>query len=210
MEYIDFFNTIEKYYFNEDYQSVVNLYEKYARVFRLNYSREYDFKIVEAIATSYREIGKPSNSLSFIDQQINYLSNKKSLNSDEKESLKYNLICKINILGTQGSSLKEYKMINMYFKSTRELNEQLLLGRNNIEEILYQKLLYFNKTLGHIIVFFIILAIICHLVDYQINKTLYCIYNITTLIGIIWLLINHYFRVKIKSLFIKSLRIVFD
>jgi hypothetical protein len=104
---------------------------------------------------------------------------------------------------------KEYRMINSYLKKTGELNEQLLMGKKDIEGILYKNFLKFNKILGYIVVFLILAAIVCHLIDYQINNTLYSVYNIVSIIGIVWLLVNYYFQERIKTLFVKILRFIF-
>lgn len=199
--------TIEKLYFDNKYEEVIGFWEK-NRTFYSDFKSEFYNKILEAVEHSFFEKGMLVMSLKYVNKQIKQIESMEIPKQEKEKKVNYYFLKKINRLNNMGKIVAEYKTLKEYNQKYGN-DDQFLKISNDLEIYFYLKLLKFNKYLGYFIMSLIILFIIFHFSNMSIPNNIYKVYNIFTIIGLFWILINTWFPSLIKKYFIFSLKSIF-
>lgn len=202
-----FFKTIEEYYFNNDFEAIVSLWEKNDNAIILDYSKEYDDKILEAVRVSYSEHGLLRKSLICLEKQISLLPKLNVTSSEKQERLKYYLNSKMNVLIKLKKFIKYYKTLHEYiplFGTTSDVNHA-----SDIEKLYYKRFFNINKYFIATLLILVVLDFSAKLLAYPINSKVQLLYELLTLGGLIWVLFLGFFNKKIGCWFVKLFRFFF-
>lgn len=183
------FRMIEEIYFNDKYKEVIDYWEKNKAQYPIDNKSEDDNKILEAIATSYFEVGEYDESLNYVNIQIKQLDFIEIPKYEKEKKLRYYYLNKINIYNKQNKRAVEYKTLWEYLQKYRKDTEFLEMS-DSIEEYFYKKYQAFNKYFRYVILFLIVAVILIHISDVSIPNNIYGIYNVFSIVGIAWIVFN--------------------
>ena len=208
MDYNIFFKSIEDHYFNRDYHSVIKLWKKYKYDFELDYTKEYDDKILEIIKASYDELGYKKESLKLLDKQIRLLPRLQIPAYEKEKKLQYYLNNIMSILLEENKLIKYYRLKRQYLDiwKNKEYEQQL----SDIENLFYLKFIKINKYFTYFLILLVLIHFITGVLDVQINNTVNLYYDILTGVTAVWVLFFIVFRKKIHIWFNSIFRYLFS
>ncbi|MCF6170295.1 MAG: hypothetical protein L3J66_04875 [Bacteroidales bacterium] len=207
MDYNSFFSQIEKLFFSDDYQAVVNLWEENQHHFVLDYTKEYDGEILEAIKVSYYELGFVAKSLNLINEQFRLLPKLQISLPEKDKKLNYYFNDKMSILLEMNKLISYYRMKRQYLLiwGNKEYENHL----TDIEILFYKKYVKFNNYLFFFLIVLVLLSFSANFLDYHVDKTIQMIYEILTWAGLVYVVVLKVFSKKAYGWFVKIFRRLF-
>lgn len=181
----DFFKQIQENYFSENYSIVVELWESNTKEKKIDaLIIEDKFKLNEALSVSYFEIGNYSQSLCFVNKQIQLL-NEDTNSKGYGKNIDFYYLLKAEIYRKKKDINKEYKLIMEYIKIRGENNE---LAKSKI--ILEKSLIKKTNRINAVVTYFYILIIIMYYILYygfKIKLLSSQLFLIFLIIGLLWI-----------------------
>lgn len=204
----DISKKMEELYFSDRFKEVVQVWENNKSHYHIEQNSQTDNNILEAIATSYYEIGMYERSLFYIDAQIEQLKSLELPSHEKKNKNRYYYLNKVNVYSKQNKRILEYRTIWEYLNHFGNDDTFLELS-NSLEEYFYRKFLLFNRYIGYFILGFIAIAIILPLSNIRIPSNIYKPYNVVSIIGVMWVSINLFFSKIFKGFLLNGVKYFF-
>lgn len=191
-----FFNDIEKAYLSNHYQDVIDIWINYKENYSLSFNEEIDKKILQAIVLSYFKLGKPKESIYYIDKYISFIKNHRDFIN--VEDLDFYFLVKSSIYSKQKKRVLEYNTLREYIKLGGG-DKNLLKSFCEVEEFLYFIYMKFNL---YFIYSFIVLIITNNFFRVLLHASINPIIMISiVIVGLLWICANYLSKNLSKTLF---------